>query len=348
MNNRKTLALVLTFIGLVLTVGGPFVPGGVHLVPNHPVGADHVTDLIATPKDSILAGTQSGQVWQLRDRIWMPINLNLGGNPVMAMLGEPGRSPIGTSAGLYFAPPRAPELSGRVGSLLQTAQGLLAGTPDGVRWLHDDRWVSPGPKANIYTLFLQKRADGNWLHAGTVGAGVLSSPVGSPGETWRSNVEGLPEGANVFSFTSASNGALLAGTDKGLFWQPNPGDAWRLLQPELDGKRILALYFDERGVADSGGRLWIGGDDGLSWMNLAETPEGLSAASAPMLADSVENQPSVGVSWILPVGDRLMVSAGQVYEYGPTKLANWYWISLIGLALIVIAGWVMPRPQPES
>ncbi|WP_043755566.1 ligand-binding sensor domain-containing protein [Imhoffiella purpurea] len=348
MNNRKTLALALTLVGLVLTLAGPFFPGGVHLVPNHPLGAGHVTDLAATPKGDILAGTQSGQIWQFRDRIWTQLRVNVGGNPVMAMLSDPGRTPVGTADGLYFPPPLAPELSGRISSLVQTDKGLLAGTPDGVRWLHDGLWLEPGPKADIYTLFGQRSPKGGWLHAGTVGEGVLSVSAAKPGESWQSNSRGLPDGVNVFSFASTDRGALLAGTSAGLYWQTVPGELWRSLHPDLNDRRVLALYLDGRGGTGEGGRLWIGGDDGLSVMDVSETAEGLAATSAPVLADSAENQPGVGISWIVPRGDRLMVSAGQIYEYGPTKLEGWYWISLIGILLLLVAGWLMPRPEPAS
>ncbi len=43
-----------------------------------------------------------------------------------------------------------------------------------------------------------------------------------------------------------------------------------------------------------------------------------------------------------------MVSAGAVYEYRQTQLAGWYWVSLVGVVLILIAGWVIPPPVAET
>ncbi len=43
-----------------------------------------------------------------------------------------------------------------------------------------------------------------------------------------------------------------------------------------------------------------------------------------------------------------MVSAGMVYEYRPTSLSGWYWISLFGVLLILIAGWLIPRPEADT
>ena len=126
-SRRKMLALVLTFSGLILAVAGPFLPGGVHLTPHHPLGAGHVTSLIATTSGDILAGTQAGEIWHLHGGQWTRESLKLGGHPVLAMLDEPARTPVGTASGLYPTT-GAPPLEGRVGSLLQTDHGLLAGT----------------------------------------------------------------------------------------------------------------------------------------------------------------------------------------------------------------------------
>ena len=269
MHRRKTLALLLTAIGLILTFVGPFVPGGIHLVPAHPLGAGHVTTLIAAPGGEVFAGTQSGEVWRLADGVWTREAVALGGQPVTAMLGDPRRNPVGTSAGLVNAPQGTPPLDERVGSLVRTRDGLLAGTARGVRRLVEGRWDSPGPAANVYSLFTRSSAEGDWLHAGTIGSGVLSAPAGSADAPWQPNSLGLPEAAKVFCFAATPGGRLLAGTDAGLFWQSRPGDTWRSLSLGLEGKRVLAL--DLAPAEERGGRqrLWIGrallADPGREW-----------------------------------------------------------------------------------
>lgn len=345
MHRRKTLALLLTAIGLILTFVGPFVPGGIHLVPAHPLGAGHVTTLIAAPGGEVFAGTQSGEVWRLADGVWTREAVALGGQPVTAMLGDPRRNPVGTSAGLVNAPQGTPPLDERVGSLVRTRDGLLAGTARGVRRLVEGRWDSPGPAANVYSLFTRSSAEGDWLHAGTIGSGVLSAPAGSADAPWQPNSLGLPEAAKVFCFAATPGGRLLAGTDAGLFWQSRPGDTWRSLSLGLEGKRVLALYLAPAEGQGAGQRLWIGADDGLYWLTLVESGDGLAPEGGAHLADSAENQPGVGVSWIVPHRDRLLVSAGAIYAYGPTRLADWGWISLAGVLLLLVAGWLMPRPE---
>ena len=342
MLSRKTLALVCTLLGLTLAIAGPFLPGGVHLTLNDPPRGGHVTELIATPQGDVLAGTQNGEVWRLRDGLWTRNHPDLGGQPVIAMLGEPGRAPLGTAARLYFAPAGAPPLEERVGCLLSSDLGLLVGTASGVRWLVDGSWRRLEPKVNVYRLHRQQRGAEGWLHAGTIGAGVLSAPETDPGAPWRPNNLGLPSDLKVFGFVTTRGGHLVAGTDQGVFWQARPWQTWRSLHPSLDARRILSLLLTPQGDSE---RLWIGGDDGLQWLTLSQRGEDLSAETAPRWADRAENQPPFGIARLLSEGDRLFIAAGAVYEYGPTPLRGWYWISLAGVVLILIAGWLMPRPE---
>ncbi len=357
--DRKALALGLTLFGLVLTLGGPFLPGGLHLTLNDPPRAGHVTSLVASTQGRVFAGTQAGEVWSLRDKVWRRLDLELGGHPVTAMLGEPDRLPLGTSNGLYNVPIGAPPLSGRVSSLLKIEQGLLVGTGDGVRLLTNGDWRRSGPPANIYTLFRQRRGEGHWLHAGTVGGGALFVSADTPGAAWQPNNDGLPEGVNLFAFATTSGALLLAGTDRGLFWQTRPGQPWAPLHPGLMGRRILSLYRDDPSGRDQEGstpgagspgmqRLWIGSDEGLHWIDLVEQDDALISEAGPMPADDPGYQPPFGVSWIVPGEGGLILSAGAVYQFGPTRLHGWYWVSLLGLVLILVAGWLMPRPEPAE
>ncbi|MBK1718942.1 ABC transporter substrate-binding protein [Thiocystis violacea] len=348
MKTRKNLALGLSGLGLILAIAGPLLPGGIHLAPNDPPRTGHVTDLVATAGGDILAGTQAGEVWRFRDGVWTRINQYLGEQPVIAMLGEPGRAPVGTAGGLYFAPVGAPPLEERVGSLLATDQGLLAGTATGVRRLVNGVWQVLEPKANIYCLHDQRTDAGHWWHAGTIGAGVFSTPAGDPATAWRANSEGLPADVKVFGFATSRGGRLLAGTDQGLFWQTRPGEVWRSLHPELKGQRVLSLHLTTDGGAQGAERLWIGRDDGLYSFGISDEDDGLITEDPLLPADTVENQPPFGIGRIVSAGDRIMVGAGAVYEYGPTQLRGWYWISLAGVILILIAGWLMPRPPSAT
>jgi hypothetical protein len=348
MKHRKTLALVLTVVGLTLTIAGPFLPGGVHLVENDPPRAGHVTDLITDGAGSVYAGTQAGEVWHLSQGVWEPVRIDLGGHPVTAMLPKPGQKPVGTADGLYALPAGTPPLSGRVSSLLETEAGLLVGTGTGLRLLADGRWLQPEADGNIYSLFAQRRGGDHWLHAGTVGAGALYAPSSAPDGRWMPNNAGLPDGVNVFSFAATDGGLLMAGTDDGLYWQAEPGQDWTALIPALAGRRVLSLYLAPAETPEQPQRLWLGSDDGLHWVDLAEDGAALTAQGELTAADDPAHQPRFGVSWIVPTDDGVMISAGDVFAFGATRLHGWYWISLVGIGLILAAGWLMPRPRPAE
>lgn len=348
MKNRKTIALVLAFIGVVMTIAGPFLPGGTHLVENDPPRVGHVTDLISDGAGSVYAGTQAGEIWHLSQGVWQPVQLDLGGHPVTAMLTEPGPKPVGTAAGLFALPPGTPPLTGRVSSLLETDGGLLVGAGNGLRLLADGTWQQPEADGNIYSLFAQRRGSEHWLHAGTIGAGALYALGSAPGGGWSPNNSGLPDGVNVFSFAATEGGLLLAGTDDGLYWQSEPGRDWTALSSALAGRRILSLYRQPTETPDEPQRLWIGSDDGLHWLDLVEDGADLTVQGELIAADDPAHQPRFGVSWIVPTDGGVMISAGHVYAFGATRVPGWYWVSLAGIALILAAGWIMPRPQPTA
>jgi hypothetical protein len=48
------------------------------------------------------------------------------------------------------------------------------------------------------------------------------------------------------------------------------------------------------------------------------------------------------VSWIVPFEDGVMLSAGAVYRFGDAGFAGWYWISLAGVLLLVLGGFLFP------
>lgn len=348
MKNRTTLALLLTLVGVVLTIAGPFLPGGVHLVKHDPPRAGHVTDLIADGAGSVYAGTQAGEVWHLRRGVWQSLSIDLGGHPVTAMLPVPGRKPVGTADGLYALPPGTPALPGRVSSLLETNAGLLVGTGSGLRLLANGRWQALGADLNVYSLFDQRRADNGWLHAGTIGAGALAAPADDHTAAWKTNSDGLPANANVFSFAATEGGLVLAGTDAGVYWQSEPGATWTTLSPALSEWRILSMHRAPAEMPGAPQRLWLGSDDGLHWIDLTEEADKVMAQGGPTAADDAAHQPPYGVSWIVPTDDGVMLSAGAVYAFGSTRLPGWYWVSLAGIALVLAAGVLMPRPQPAQ
>ncbi|HSO84427.1 hypothetical protein [Thiocapsa sp.] len=164
---------------------------------------------------------------------------------------------------------------------------------------------------------------------------------------WTANSRGLPDGVKALCFAVTEGGMLLVGTDRGLYWQAAPGETWTALAQFPRERRVLALYRappDARGLQ----RLWIGTDDGLSALDLAETREGLSVAGPLRSFDALWEPPETGVSWIVPVaGDGLMVSAGALYRLSAVRYPGWYRFVLAGILLLLVGGWLWLGFNPE-
>lgn len=343
MESRRIIALLLIALGILAVIAGPRLPGAQRLAAIGPPTKAHVTALALGDAGAIIAATQTGEVWRHEDDRWSRMELGLDERVITALAGEPGRYPVGTSAGLW--PVTGPRLDGepRILDVLETERGLLVATSEGVRALAEESWQAPGPSLNGYRLQAQQNDGGAYLHVGTIGDGVYSAPAGEMLGEWQANSAGLPVAVKVLSFAVTPGGLLLAGTDSGLYWQAQPGETWRALDTGLGERRMLAMLV-EPSDADPATRqrLWVGTDDGLATVELTEDPQGLrTAGPARSLAlPEGESRPHVAVGEILRAGERLVVGAGSVYELTDVRQPSWYLLSLAGLALAILGVWL--------
>lgn len=350
MKASRPVAIGIAVLGLILLIAGPLIPGGERLVRNAPAGSGHVTDLARADDGSILAGTQDGELWRLADKQWERVDVDLGGQPVTALsadlAGDASQGPIGTGGGLVNAPSGMPPLDVRVADEILTGNRLVVATGDGLYVQGDGAWQRALEGTYIYRLELQPHGGREWVHAGTIDAGVFTADATDP-LSWQPNRTGLPEQINVFSFVITDAGHLIAGTDNGLFWQTAPLEPWRQLEVGLENSRMLSLYLEPAAEAQPE-RLWIGSDDGLWRVEIDESVEGPEALAYAELIQAPPDHVRYAVSWIVPYGDGVMLSAGSVYQFGPMGLAGWYWISLGGLILLLLGGWLLPGRQQDE
>lgn len=349
MKASRPVAIGIAVLGLVLLIAGPLIPGGERLVRNAPVGIGHVTDLARADDGSILAGTQDGELWRLADNQWAPVDVELGGHPVTALsadlAGDASHGPIGTGGGLVNTPAGMPPLEVRVADEILAGDRLLVATGDGLYVQGDETWRRALEGTYVYRLETQQTDSRAWIHAGTIDAGVHTAEATDP-LSWQPNREGLPPQANVFSFVITESGVLIAGTDTGLFWQPAPMQPWKPMEVGLENSRMLSLSLEP--AEGDRARLWIGSDDGLWRVAIDTTTDGPEAEAYAELVQAPPEHVRYGVSWIVPYGDGVMLSAGSIYQFGPMGLPGWYWISLGGLVLLLLGGWLLPgREQDE-
>jgi hypothetical protein len=227
MKTSRMTASAIVAVGIALLVSGPLLPGGERLSRLDLPSQSHVTDLAPGDDGSILAGTQDGEVWRLLGGQWGRVGIDLDGQPVTALtaepIGHPTQRPVGTAAGLVNPPPGMPPLSMRISDEILTDRGLVVGTGEGL-WVQGvGVWQSALPGVNNYRLELQTVDGTGYVHAGTVGDGVYSAHVDALAD-WQPNRDGLPEGSYVFAFSETDGGRLIAGTDRGLYWQDAPLD----------------------------------------------------------------------------------------------------------------------------
>jgi hypothetical protein len=349
MKSNRTLPLALVAIGLLLIVAGPLLPGGQRLVLNDPPRTGHVTDLARADDGSILAGTQDGELWQLAEGLWERVIVDLDRQPVTALAadlsGDPSEGPIGTGGGLVNAPAGLPPVDERVSDEAGTAAGLVVATGNGLLIEGDSTWRRQLEGVHVYRLEPQATDGADYLHAGTVNAGVYTAPVADLA-SWAPNSQGLPEQGNVFSFVVTAGNRLIAGTSKGLYWQEAPLQPWQPLEVGLEQSRILSLHLDA--PVDGRERLWIGSDDGLYAVDLIEGEENVEAARYAEPVAGPDDGLRFGVSWIVPFDDGVMLSAGSVYQYGSFGFPGWYWISVGGVVLVLLGGWLLPSRDPEQ
>ncbi|EGV15922.1 ligand-binding sensor domain-containing protein [Thiocapsa marina] len=333
-------------IGLALIALGCLLPGEERLIRENLPLETHITVLAPGADGTLLAATQAGELWRFDGTGWEPEEAGLDGRLVLALRGEPGEHAIGTASGLVsdLAPPPG---NPRISDVLETASGLLAATPEGL-WVHADAtWHRPLSDVPLYRLAEQHREGRVYLHAGTIGKGVYSASIQTLLSPWASNSRGLADDVKALCFAVTEGGMLLVGTDRGLYRQAAPGETWKALAPFPPDRRVLALYRappDARGLQ----RLWIGTDDGLSALDLAETRDGLSVAGPLRSFDALWEPTETGVSWILPApDDELMVSAGAVYRLSAVRYPGWYRFVLAGILLLLVGGWLWLGLNPE-
>jgi hypothetical protein len=348
-SQQKTAALALAAVGLLVTIAGPLIPGGERLERNSPTYTGHVTDLAGggispnggnAAKLPLLAGTSAGEIWRYQDGLWHHLPLDFGGHPITAIRGDPTKHPVGTAGGLYNPPPGI-GFNERVGDLLQTPAGLVIGNERGIHLPRPAGQLLLNPGMNVYRFASQNLDGQTILHAGTMGAGILSTSLEAIASDWPANNQGLPPETYVYSFAITAGGKLIAGTKAGLYWQSRPGETWQPLNAAPGDTRALALYLAPVAEAETQ-QLWLGGDGHLLRAELIETADALQVATPAMAVRQAEDPLPYGISWIRPTADGVMVSAGAVYQYGPVRLSGWYWISSAGIVLLLIAGWMLP------
>jgi photosystem II stability/assembly factor-like uncharacterized protein len=125
---------------------------------------------------------------------------------------------------------------------------------------------------NAYAVTVTSRGD---LLAYSSGSGVLQSR--DRGETWRR--VGLTHHVNAF--LSTARGAILAGTERGIFRSNDGGETWVERSIGLTAFRTLSLAGGPDGAvyaSTSDGTVFRSTDDGDRWRPLA--PVGASSASA--------------------------------------------------------------------
>lgn len=348
MLQRRLLAAIPILLGVILLVSALLGSVEQRLVPAGLPSETHVTALTTAEDGTLFAATQSGEVWQYRDRLWTTQRLSLGGKPIITVLsGDPTKYPLGTSSGLRWRGGEPPPGNPHVLDILQSDDALILATRDGLRVFVDGRWERPSPTVFSYRLQAQQRDGKRYVHVGTIGQGVYSVDAGGLLDDWQANSRGLPAEAKILSFAVTAGGRLLAGTDAGLYWQGAPGETWQALDEDLAARRILALH---RASTDgtSSQRLWIGSDDGLLAIDLAERPDGLASAGPARSFTIAGEAPGVGISAIVALDQRLLASAGTVYELTEVRNPSWYLSILAGVGLLILGGWTATRSPPAD
>lgn len=344
MTLNRPAALAIAGLGLALAIAGPLLPGGERLTRESPPEVGHITALTVAEDGALLTGTQDGALWRRAGGTWARLPVNSGGQPVTALGADtgaaPARGPIGTGDGLINPPPGLPDVGARIADVVSTGIGLVIATGDGVLVQGAGAWRAALTGVNVYRLQPQSLDGTGWLHAGSIGQGVFAARDAALTD-WQPNSAGLHAQANGFAFAVTAAGRLLLGSDRGLYWQGAPLAPWHPLKIGLDGARILALHL-ARPAADGTQRLWLGTDTGLYWVALRESADQVAATAYATRIDAPAGETFPGIGWIVPDGDGVMFSAGALWRYGPAGLAGWYWVSLAGLVLILLGGWLLP------
>jgi hypothetical protein len=252
---------------------------------------------VATPRcDEVFAVVQDSGLWTHsafrstdRGANWATVNEGLSGHPLIGLTTDgDGKTYVAGSSGafqwsndewLQIGPADITVTSVVVapwGEAFAAGgwMGLFASRTTREPWrrllIGHDAHVSPhspsGGGASV--VFFTPKAD---IVAATHGGGVLRSR--DRGRTWR--FVGLSR--TVHSFVSMPNGALLAGTENGIFRSVDDGESWIERSIGLTAFRIYCLAVATDGTAYAGtweGPVFRSTDEGERWRPMAGAREG--------------------------------------------------------------------------
>lgn len=326
---------LLGMLGVVVLATTPWVFSHERWVMDDPDRSEHVFTL-AKGQDGLYRGSQNGALWRLEGQEWHRVHRTDRG-AIMTLL--PDRRLAVLNGGLWdwgtdtwLAAPAGTRVSHAVPAghylLLATGNGVLAWDGDGFRNL--------GLDAQVYRLHAGDTATGLAIHAGTIGDGIWRLEMDRPADGWQPVSQGLPRPVNILSLLEADNGALLAGTDQGLFWRAD-GRPWRRVEAGLGQRRVLALALDAEGM------LWAGSDDGAYRIRLVQRERALETQGR---WEKLRNPPEGldrPVSWVVPYADTIWISAGATYRLDRVAGPHIYQQMAVGLLLIALALYLLRR-----
>ncbi|WP_421621891.1 hypothetical protein [Alkalilimnicola ehrlichii] len=324
--------------GLLYLAGTAWVGDREHWVPISPYPGEHFMALTTAPDGRLFAGAQSGAVLE-RDP-GGPWRLHNTGLPAITWLLPDGDGLLaGTIRGVYASP------DGRQWAPVE--RGLPEGLwvlqfeplPDGLRLLSPDqglyrrddqgRWHadhSRGLPAGVHIYHYARDTQGG-DHVGTVAEGAYYRP--DPGADWRPNSEGLHRHARGFSLLRREGGIIL-GSDRGAWWQSQPGERWQALGTGRHGFRVLDLAEDARS------RVWAASDEGI-WVADESDRDGRPTPwrSVPMRDEG----PQAPVSRFHIDGDQHLAAAGAIYQLERDR--GWQVPILVMAILAGVMTWAM-------
>ncbi len=326
---------LLGMLGVLVLATTPWLFSHERWVMDDPDRREHVFTLVEG-QEELYRGSQNGTLWRLEGREWHRVGHTDRG-AIMGLL--PERRLAVLNGGLWdwgtdtwLAAPEGTRVSHAV-----TADGrLLLATGNGVLAWDGESFRNLGLDAQVYRLHASETSAGQAVHAGTIGDGVWRFEAERPADGWQPVNQGMPRPVNILSLLEADNGALLAGTDQGLFWRAE-GRPWRRLGGGLGQRRVLALALD----ADD--RLWAGSDDGAYRVRLVQREQALETQGR---WEKLRNPPGGldrPVSWVVPYADTVWISAGATYRLDRVAGPHIYQQMAAGLLLIALALYLLRR-----
>ena len=348
MNNTKLTAAavglaIFAITAFVLELTAPTLPHW-RMAPDSE--AEHVMSLAwHTQQNQLYAGTQTGALLIGTGGDWHSLP-GPAERPITAILTAPDLL-LGTGAGLYRRADDGQWLElttglptrMRIGDLqtaadqpilLAGAEGIFQSDDQGRSWQALD---SHGlPATAVYRIASAGIDGGRVLHAGLIGAGVYSRIDNGRQQTaWLANNAGLPAEAKVLSLLPLTQGALLAGTDRGVYRQAQPFTEWQPLGRALGRLRVLSLALDRQT-----GSLWAGSDHGVYRADAGLLDDGGTEDWRQLPPGRAFAAP---VSTVLPTPQGMYLAAGDIYYLeqrripDPLRLLSALLLGAIGFAV---------------